>query len=145
MLVEGALERQAQDAASLDSKTVQVFSAATIVVGLAGAGKVMGATRLDRWLVAAAVGAYLVAALAAFIELWVRKLRIRDRPSELYRNHWHESPSVLKHHLIKDIARGFPENERKVRRKRNSLRVVLASTAIEAALIGVALLESLAS
>jgi hypothetical protein len=52
---------------------------------------------------------------------------------------------TIKHDLVADVVDGYPENERKLRRKRSALIIMLVGMGTEAVLIGAALLVSITS
>jgi hypothetical protein len=133
-----ASERQLRDADSLDAKATQLFSAATVIVGLAGFSG-----RTSAGLLTIAVGVYLVAATAALYALWLAKFRVTDSPAQLLARYWNEDLLTTKHAMVTDMANGFEENEHALGRKRRGVLFVLFLTGVETALIGAAVIESL--
>ena len=76
-------ERQLRDLDSLDAKATQIFSAATVVVGLAGISGQANAPLLT-----AAVLVYLLAAFSALQALWLVRFRVTDSPQQLLLRYW---------------------------------------------------------
>jgi hypothetical protein len=133
-----AADRQLRDLDSLDSKATQLFSAATVIVGLAGfSGQV------DAGLLTAAVIVYVLVALAALYALWLVKIRVTDSPQQLLVRYWTEPLPETKYAMVTDMAEGFDENERSLGRKRRGVLCALALTGIETALVGAAVIRTL--
>ena len=66
-----ATDRQLRDAEALDGKATQLFSAATVIVGLAGFGGNATAAVFS-----AAVVVYLLVSIAAVYALWLVRFRL---------------------------------------------------------------------
>lgn len=135
-------DTQMRTAEALDAKTVQVFAAATVVIGLAAAGGIRGHASVG-WLVAAAV-AYLVALVAAITALDVRDFRTNTSPTELWEKHWQDGVHEIKHALVSDLAEGYRVNDSLLNNKAKGFKVALIATGVESALVAVALIVSLA-
>lgn len=122
--------------ASMDGKLVQVFAAATILIGLAATAS--GNDAIPSYLVFAAVGAYVGTAAASIYGLWVRTMRVSDTPNELWTKLYDVDPDDARHSVIADLADGYPENEGTLDCKRLALKIALILTGVEAFLMGVA-------
>ena len=136
---KGGLDLQIHTADALDSKTVQAFAAASVVVGLAA---VSGSGR-NLTLLATAVLAYTVVSVATAIGLWTRELRVPASPTQLWRRYWADSVPSIKHALVADLAAGYQKNNEHLRSKAKCLRWCLAGVAVESLAVGLALLVSL--
>ena len=99
-------ERQLQSADALDSKAVQLFSAASIVIGLLG---VAGTSVAGGFLVAAAV-IYLAVAISTFYAVKIRRYRVTRHGDVLWQEHWQRDVAAIKHSLVSDAAKGYAEN-----------------------------------
>jgi hypothetical protein len=133
-----ASERQLRDADALDSKATQLFSAATVIVGLAGFSGEAAAAPL-----VAAVIVYLAVSVSALYALWLAKFRVTDSPKQLLRRYWDEPLLETKYAMVNDMAAGFDENEYALGRKRRGVLWTLALTGLETALIGAAVIWTL--
>jgi hypothetical protein len=134
----GAPERQLEGVASLDGKMVQVFSAASVIIGLGGlsshSGGVAGAV-----FIALAVVAYVFVGLFAFKHLRVRDFRRSLQADELWRHLWHHGVEDIKHSLVDDIARAYTHNKGVIEDKAATLQYALVGVAVEVVFVGCAL------
>jgi ABC-type transport system involved in cytochrome bd biosynthesis fused ATPase/permease subunit len=133
-----AADRQLRDLDSLDSKATQLFSAATVIVGLAGFSG-----QANAGILTAAVVVYVLVAVAALYALWLVKIRVTDSPRQLLLRYWTQPVLDTKYAMVTDMAEGFAENERSLGRKRRGVLCALALTGVETALIGVAVIATL--
>jgi hypothetical protein len=133
-----AADRQLRDLDSLDAKATQLFSAATVIVGLAGFSG-----QADAGLLSAAVIVYVLVALASLYGLWLARIRVTDSPQQLLLRYWTEPLLDTKYAMVTDMAEGFDENERSLGRKRRGVLWALALTGVETALVGAAVIWTL--
>jgi hypothetical protein len=131
-----ATDRQLRDLDSLDAKATHIFSAATVIVGLAGFSG-----QADAAVLTAAVVIYVLVSGAALYALWLVKFRVTDSPEQLLLRYWTEPLSETKYAMVSDMAAGFTENEQALGRKRRG--VLVALTGLETALVGVAVILAL--
>jgi hypothetical protein len=131
-------DRQLRDADALDQKATQIFTAATIVVGLAGFSQQANAP-----LLAMAVLVYLGVSIASGRALWLASFRVTDSPQQLLVRYWDEPVNSTKYAMVNDMAAGFEENERALGHKRRGVLWALALTGIETSLVGAAVIWSL--
>ena len=134
-------ESQMRTAEALDSKTIQVFAAASVVIGLAATGGIQGHASIP--VLIAAVVAYLAAVVGAFASLRVRSFRTNASPQTLWEDHWEDDAEALKLALVDDLAGSYEENDKCLREKARGFKVALAMTGVESALVAVALIVSL--
>ena len=139
-----APEAQMRDVEALDAKMVQVFSAASVVVGLAGlaVSRVEGNT-VAASLLMAALAAYMVTTAFALLHLRVRRVRRSFQADALWPDWWDRQPVALKHGLVKDISEAYAFNNGLMRQKRRTLQGALVALGTEVAAIGVFLIYSL--
>ena len=133
-----AADRQLRDLDSLDAKATQVFSAATVIVGLAGFSG-----RANAGILTAAVLVYVLASAAALYALWLVRFRVTDSPQQLLLRYWTEPLLDTKYAMVTDMAEGFNDNERSLGRKRRGVLWALALTGVETALVGTAVIWAL--
>ena len=133
-----ATDRQLRDLDSLDAKATQIFSAATVIVGLAGFSGQANAAILT-----AAVLIYVLVSAAALYALWLVKFRVTDSPQQLLSRYWTEPLLETKYAMVSDMAAGFNENEQSLGRKRRVVLCALALTGLETAFVGVAVIWTL--
>jgi hypothetical protein len=138
---KGTPRRQAEVAHMIDTKALQVFAAASIVLGLAAAGTLREG--VAAWLFGAALLVYLVAVVAAFSVLRTRDFRIVDDADNIWPRFWDSEPLDVKHALIDDITSAYAVNAELLRSKGRALTWVVGATATEAVLVGSAVIASL--
>jgi hypothetical protein len=123
-----------------DSKAVQIFAGATVIVGLAAAGVRGGSAEL----IGAAIGVYLIVAVAVAAILWPRGFRLARPVDQLYEEHWDQDVPDIKHALLARLSADYQQNEAILGRKSVCLLVALVAATVEAILIGTSLIVSLA-
>jgi hypothetical protein len=143
-LVKGSLDRQADEGQMLDSKMVQVFSAASVVAGLAGLS-VSGGAPTDAGgavLLALALVAYAGVAYAALRHLAPVSYWVLNYP-DIWRKSWSDEPSELHHSVIAKVVDNYARNDLLLRRKAVTIRLATAATGAEVVLVGLALSSAL--
>jgi hypothetical protein len=140
-LSKQAPEEQLRASDAVDSKIFQAFAAASVLVGLAAVSGVKH-SNVTAAFVSAAVLAFLVVAASAIWALWTRRYRVTIGPQQLWDRYWSDTPDVIKHAFVADVASGYVENEANIREKHKALAVTLLALLMEAAAIGVALIVS---
>jgi hypothetical protein len=140
-LAREAPDGQLRAADAVDSKIFQAFAAASVLIGLAA---VHGPKRdnLATAFLAAAAAAFLILAVVSVRALWSRRFRVPISPHQLWRRYWSDTPEVIKHAFIADIASGYLANEDHLTAKHRALRWVLSALLVEAGAIGAALIVS---
>ncbi len=86
-------------------------------------------------LVALAVGAYLVAGIAALIALWKRKFRVTRHADQLWETYWHFDPADIKRALLDDASESYGHNRGLLKTKACALLWVLSATGVELVLV----------
>jgi hypothetical protein len=134
-------ERQVADAKDLDTKMVQVFSAASVVIGL-----VSFADRpsQDSWWIDVLIGCLLISygatALVAFMHLRARQFRRSLYAGNLWREAWDRTPMEIRHALIVDISEAYVHNKPILNQKGRFIQIAVVTTGVEVALVGLILL-----
>ena len=131
---------QSHDSEALDSKIVQLFSAASIALGLMGlALKTPAIQTSAQYMMYAAVAGYLVTGVASIWVLWVRKLRRSLQADVLWPQYWNEDVPLIKHALVADIVSSYETNKAILKSKKRGVILGLIAVLIEVGLVGGAL------
>jgi hypothetical protein len=134
-------ERQVADAKDLDTKMIQVFSAASVVIGLVSFA---GRPSNHSWWIDVLTGGLLffygATALVAFMHLRARKFRRNLYASNLWRDAWDRTPTEIKHALIVDISEAYVHNKPILNQKGRFIQIAVVTTGVEVALVGLVLL-----
>ncbi len=142
--IKDAPERQAQDWRDLDSKLIQVFGAASVVLGLGGLAGAQHHSLAGTLLLLLALAAFALVAAAAFIQLRPQQFAYGRFGDTLWPNSWMDSPSIIRHGIVEVITEASATNKRVFADKATALKVVLAATSAEVALvIGAVLVDRL--
>ncbi len=137
-LTKGGPESQLRDADALDAKTVQVFAAASIVIGLATLVGDRGGT-VSTVLLLLALGSFVVSVGAAVVGLLVRVFRKSYQADYLLGHFWARPAQDLKHSVVADIAAAYSHNKTVIETKARAAQVAVIMTGLEALLVGLAL------
>jgi hypothetical protein len=116
---------QFREMEALDAKLVQVFGAASIVIGLAGI-----------FFLVMAVIAYIAAAAAA---LWGMRMARTRRPyhsDSLLKDFWQSSAQEVKYALAYELPSIHSHNETIIESKANAARIAMIATALEVVAVG---------
>ena len=138
-----APERQLESARAADTKMVQIFAAASIVIGLAGFAT--GGAVSDRAvgsLIAAALAAYIFSAFFAFLHLRTRRFRRSLQADVMWTEHWQDEVLDIKHSLVADISSAYRHNKQLLENKARFSLAALVATGLEVVLVGAALTKS---
>ena len=139
--VRDAPDQQLASADALDSKMVQVFAVAGVIVGLAAAGLSSKSTVVGL-ILAVSIAAFVVAAVASGYALWVREMRSNRHADEIWRDYWNEPPREIKHAIVADTADAYSANKRSLERKARAMRAAFLAAGVEVVLVGFALVWS---
>lgn len=134
--------RQRQRGEAVDSKAVQVFSAATILLGLMGVGVADAIAGRELALYAGALVAYVAAAISAFWAFRPRTWRANDHAQWLWEHCYFRTPTDVMHILTNEMRGVAEHNESIVNSKVRGVEAALVFTAIEGMLVAGALLVS---
>lgn len=143
-LTRESLDRQVDQGQMLDAKMVQIFSAASIVIGFAGFSVSGGAVRdvAVGVLLALALASYGAVAYVAFRNLAPSTYQLLYYP-DVWRRSWDEEPDELHHSVITKIVGNYERNSLVLVGKAKALRIAIGAAGIEVALVGVALISVL--
>ena len=137
-LTKGGPESQLRDVDALDAKTVQVFAAASIVIGLATLVGDRGGTA-STVLLLLALGSFVVSVGAAAVGVFVRDFRKSYQADYLWGHFWDRPAQELKHSVVADIAAAYTHNKTVIETKARAAQVAVIMTGLEALLVGLAL------
>jgi hypothetical protein len=138
---KGAPEEQFKDVEALDSKMIQVFSAASVIIGLGGLSQSGGGLAAALFILLA-VGAYVGVGIAAFQHLRPRNLRRSLQADVMWRMAWQLKVPDIKHSVIKDVAAAYTYNKGVVTDKGSTLQRALFWITTEVVLVGAALVAA---
>ena len=127
---------QASDA--VDGKIVQTFAAAGVLIGLAAVQGASGDAATG--FVALAVLGFLVVATVGICALRGRQYRVTIGADQLWDKYRSDVPFTIKEAFVRDVAKGYPENEENIRLKHKALRIMLGALLVEAGAIGATLI-----
>lgn len=137
-----APERQIQSAEALDNKMAQLFSVASVVIGLAGIASPTQGSGWTDWLLVAGLGFYILTAGVALIHLFP-KVQYRSLHADvLWTQYWESEVFQIKHALTDDIRKAYARNRKGLELKSKLLKAATFTTGIEVLLIGLGLILS---
>jgi hypothetical protein len=122
---------QFQELQALDGKNAQVFSVASVVIGLASL-----APEREVYLLALAVVAYVVVALASLWSVWVRPTRRPFHSDSLLDDYWQREAPFVKYALAREMPQIYTHNQKIIDRKACAARAAILATAVEAMAVG---------
>lgn len=135
----GAVRGHVEQARGLDTKAAQIFAAATVVIGLAGATHDPSA---PGGLLIAALVFYGLTLLGSIAAMWPVTFAGSDFGANLWPDHYDQQPREIKHGIVAAVTKASSGNESRIQLKAWLVMAVLISTGIEAILVGVALTVS---
>lgn len=137
----GSPERQLIDARANGTKIVQVFSAASVVIGLAGLQNArVDAHVLTTALLVVAVLAYLVMAAFAWVGLRTQTFNLTMPADDAWAWGWFLSPEKARKMMIEHTAEAYRHNVPLIAAKGRALRRALLAAAVEVLAVGVILI-----
>lgn len=134
-------EAQQSDWKDLDTKIVQIFQAASIVMGLAGvaSGNLIAASGIASIALIVSLAFYVLVAGTAFCGLYPRAFE-RVQASTLWDLYWDDTLVNMRHGLIESIGDAYPNNQKIIDRKGWYLFLALLAAGIEVVLVVLALI-----
>lgn len=127
----------------LDGKVIQIFSAGSVVVGLAGVSGIDKTTKpIVIGLLADAVFSYAVVAGLAIWQLFAKRVQVARYGDRLWTNYWNDSVQSIKHALVAIIERAYRHNKRVLRNKALTTKLTLLTAGIEVGLVALALVAA---
>lgn len=135
-VVRGAPAAQIAQSDKLDGKTINVFGAATVILGLLASGR--PTVHPSHHVFVTAIVIYLVAAVASLAGLWVRPFRVIDNPITLWADLYDVEPHAARWSIMDRLVEDSAKNERTLRSKMITLSIALVATGGEVLLIAIA-------
>ncbi|HVA21105.1 MAG TPA: hypothetical protein VNN74_03285 [Candidatus Micrarchaeia archaeon] len=132
--LRGAPASRIHDGQRQEAKAVNLFAAATVLVGLAGISQPHSGSW--RWLIvllsACAAIAYATVVGATVFTLWPRAYRAADYDESLWLRFWDMTPTAIQHAVVEDITAGSKTNKVANAAREVGVYWVLGATAAEA-------------
>ena len=135
-----APERQLQDAKDLDNKMAQLFSVASVVIGLAGLANSNMGEGQTAWPLVVALGLYVVAAGVALISLFPAVQWRSLHADRLWKEYWQTDVPDIKHALADDIRKVYGLNNKVLEQKTLTIKIVVVATGAEVLFVGLGLI-----
>lgn len=141
--IKDAPQEQFETVKALDDKMIKVFTAAGVVIGLAGLSSqgLKGGVWVNIILLGALVAFIATAALALY-HLRPIDIALSRHAGTLWEHSSHLTQDQVRQQLIKSIARSNAHNEAVLRRKTKILTYALVATSLEVVLVGAAIIAS---
>lgn len=138
-----APEQLIRDGEALDTKMVQVFAAASVVMGLAGVTRVsQGGQTAANWMIVGSLVLYLATAILAFLHLDAKEWRHSRHADTLWPEHWSASVADIRWALVGNFSEAYAVNKAVLAEKASAFRWAVATTAGQVILVGVSLIVS---
>lgn len=143
-LVRDVPERQIDNGAALDTKMVQIFSAASVVVGLTALSFASTSAR-GGWevtvLLVMAMLAYVATAYVAFQHLKPKRYK-RLKVDDIWRYCWQLEPDEVRRTVIAKATEAFAHNAPILDGKAFTLRAILVTFGAEVLFVAIALISA---
>jgi hypothetical protein len=133
---------QFREMEALDAKLVQVFAAASVVIGLAGVAGV-GRSNIVGFFLAIAVAAYMATAFIAFWGMRMTRTRRPYHSDSLLGDFWQSNAQEVKYALAYELPNIHFHNEAIIESKANAARIAMLATALEVVAVGIMVLCSI--
>ena len=109
-------ERQGEDAKALDAKSVHIFTAAAVVIGLAGVSLRSGDSPNSVVIaLSIALGAFVLTAFFTGWQLWPKSFRTSRQADVLWSEYWSDDADTVRQALVDDMSSGYTQNKGKPR------------------------------
>lgn len=122
---------QFREAETLDAKIVQIFAAASVVLGLAAVAGDM----VIGFLVLAVI-AYVAVAGATLWGIWIRKTKRPFHSDTLLEDFWKDSAADVRYALAYELPEMYSHNQRIIDDKATAAKLAIIATAVEVAAVG---------
>jgi hypothetical protein len=138
-------EKQLKDAEYLNLKVIQIFTGASVVIGLAGLSNATptGAShpnQLATILILVGLVCYFGVAVATWLHLANSTMAdIRD-PNKLWTEFWNDPVPTIQHSLIDATGKAYTKNEQILKNKAARVQLALLLTGLETVLVTAALI-----
>ena len=137
--IRDAPEKQIQAIDTLDSKMIQIFVSASIVIGLTGLTSASGSGRLDVVPLVLALIAYVSVAAIAILHLWPRDIRWNLQADSLWPEYGKYDVEDIREVLAQDTSEAYAFNKRVLDAKANTILKALIRTGLEVVFVGIAI------
>ncbi len=137
-----ASERQLQDAKDLDNKMAQLFSVASVVIGLAGLANSSQGSGWSAWLLVIALGFYVIVAVVALISQFPTVQWRSLHADVLWEEYSRTDVPDIKHALVDDIQRAYGRNNKVLKKKGLMIKIAATTTGAEVLFVGLGLILS---
>jgi uncharacterized protein HemX len=126
----------------LDAKAIQIFAAASVVLGF---GTFTAATinAVTAILYAVAAGSYFIVGWKTMKVLATRKWRVTDGADRWWPDHGPMDTTNVRNRLLDDLASAFAENREHLNAKGELLNALLVFAAVETLFVALAVIGSL--
>lgn len=135
--------RQSATADAIDAKAVQVFAAASVVLGFG----TFTTSDLNSWTAAlygVAVAAYLFAGAATWKILRARVFRVVDAADRWWPSHRLAETAYVREQLLDDLAAAAAKNRERLARKGRPLNPLLVAAGVETLFVAAVVIASVA-
>jgi hypothetical protein len=141
--IKDAPQQQLELVKALDDKMVKIFTAAGVVIGLAGlSGNNFQGGIWINILLFSAVGAFVATASLTLYHLWPVQIALSRHAGTLWDYSRYLSTDEVRQQLIKSISRSNAQNEILLQRKTRIQTYALIATTLEVVLVGLAIAVS---
>ena len=137
--IRDAPEKQIQAIDTLDTKMIQIFVSASIVIGLAGLSSASGSERWEVVPLVLALLAYVSVAAVAIIHLWPRDIRWNLHADSLWPEYGKYDVEDIREVLAQDTSKAYAFNKRVLDAKANTILKALIGTGLEVIFVGIAI------
>jgi hypothetical protein len=140
-------ELQFGDQANLDGKMIQVFSAASVVMGLTGLSA-SAATKnpaVVAALLALALAVYAAVAVVTGVEIWARQFKALRFGATLWDYEWDQTPMQVKMAVIDKVKGAYDTNRIILEQKGKLLTAGIVATGCEVALVAASIIVRVTS
>lgn len=128
----------------LDAKIVQVFAAATVIVGLAAVNLAHQPFAVTIFL-AVAILAYIGVVVATVRAVGVTDYKGNAHADALWHKFWADDVMSIKHALVASTSKAYAENRELIAKKGSAVQCAIIATGIEAIAVGISLLVAAVS
>jgi hypothetical protein len=140
--LSGVAEAQFGDQANLDGKMIQIFTAASVVMGLTGISAVAATAQpgLGVVFLSLALASYVAVAVLTGIEFWTRKFEALRFGSTLWDYEWDQEPVQVKIAVIDKVKGAYDTNRAILSDKGKLVALGIVATGCEVALVAASIL-----
>jgi hypothetical protein len=128
-------ESQSRDVDAMDQKSVNIFAAASIVIGLASFSRDAGGSAATVCF-ALALGAFAVCVVATILAMKIRVFFNTSHADYLWPHYFDVKPEEIKHALVEDISKAYAENKKMIEAKAKAAQLAIYAVGLEAFLVG---------